>query len=74
MAGVTVALEELESDVAAKAAVAANRRTNTRNIFLVILSVLPLRPRSKGLIKKILVPGTGQQQQNRASAMARFPF
>jgi hypothetical protein len=73
MAGVTVALEELESDVAAKAAVAANRRTNTKNNFF-ILSVLPLRPRSKGLIKKILVPGTGQQQQNRASAMARFPF
>src|SRR5882724_2169420 len=41
MAGVTVAREELESDVAATAAVAASRRTNTRNNFFGIHSVLP---------------------------------
>jgi hypothetical protein len=41
MAGVTVAFEELDSDVAATAAVAASRRTNTRNNFFVIRGVLP---------------------------------
>ena len=44
MAGVTVTFEELESEVAATAAVAASRRTNTRNNFFGIHSVLPLRP------------------------------
>ena len=38
MAGVTVAFEELESEVAATAAVAASRRTNTRNNFFGIHS------------------------------------
>jgi hypothetical protein len=42
MAGAAVALEALESDVAAKAAVAANRRTDTRNNFF-ILGVLPYK-------------------------------
>jgi hypothetical protein len=53
MAGVTVAFEELESDVAATAAVAASRRTNTRNNFFGIHSVLSFEHRncSSGTIK-----------------------
>ena len=56
MAGVTVAFEELESDVAATAAVVASRRTNTRNNFFGIHSVLSLEHQncSSGTMKTVV--------------------
>lgn len=73
MAGVAVAFEEPESDVAATAAVAASRRTNTRNNFLDIRSVLPLKTRLNSLIEKILVPGIGQTAAKFLSSDCGFP-
>src|SRR6266849_4456021 len=72
MAGVPVGREELESDVAATAAVAATRRTNIRNNFFVIHSVLP-KDQVERSWQKILIPGIGSRRRKiPLEAFSRF--